>query len=281
MIPPVADRFVAGETAAEALEYARLLNDDGVGAILNLLGEHHTDPEAAAEDAAAYRQLVADVGHAGLDACVSVKPTQLGLGVDAGTFESNLADVVAAAREADVFVWLDMEDRTTTDATLDAFERFVADSPAMGVCLQANLRRTPTDIDRLTGAGIGGKIRLVKGAYDEPPEAAHRGRAAVDAAYEDCLERLCRSYAGTVAVGSHDPRLIDRAVALAGEHDVSLEFQMLMGVREAAQRELARDWPVYQYVPYGGRWLSYFSRRVAERRENLAFALRAVAGLSA
>jgi len=279
MIPPVADRFVAGETAAEALEHARRLRGDGVGAILNLLGEHYTDPEPAAEDAAAYRRLVADIGGTDLDARVSVKPTQLGLGIDRETFEENLASVVDTAREEGVFLWIDMEDSSTTDATLDAFERFVAEHPEMGVCLQANLRRTPEDIDRLAGAG--GAIRLVKGAYDEPSSVAHQGRATVDTAYEDCLARLFRNYEGTVAVGSHDPRMVNRALALHREHGTPVEMQMLMGVRERAQRDLARQWPVYQYVPYGGRWLSYFSRRVAERRENLSFALRAVAGLGA
>lgn len=107
---------------------------------------------------------------------------------------------------------------------------------------------------------------------------SRQGRAVVDDAYEDCLERLCRSYAGTVAVGSHDPRLIDRAIALAGEYASSLEFQMLMSVRgppSGSWRGTGRSSSTF----YGGRWLSYFSRRVAERRENLAFALRAVTGL--
>jgi len=279
MIPPVADRFVAGETAAEALEHARQLRGDGVGAILNLLGEHYTDPEPAAADAAAYRRLIADIGATDLGARVSVKPTQLGLGVDRDTFEEQLAGVVEAAREAGVFLWVDMEGSSTTDATLDAVERFVADHPEMGVCLQANLKRTPEDIDRL--ADTGAAVRLVKGAYDEPPAIAHQGRAAVDDAYEHCLERLFRRHDGTVAVGSHDPRLVNRALALHREHGTPVEVQMLMGVRERAQRDLARQWPVYQYVPYGGRWLSYFSRRVAERRENLGFALRAVTGLGA
>ncbi len=279
MIPPVADRFVAGETVAEALEHTRQLQRDGVGAILNLLGEHYTTPEPAAEDAAAYRRLVADIGRTDLGARVSVKPTQLGLGIDRETFEENLASIVETAREEGVFLWIDMEDSTTTDATLDAFERSVAEHPKMGVCLQANLRRTPADIDRL--AETGGSIRLVKGAYDEPLSTAYQGRAAVDAAYEDCLERLFRGHEGTVAVGSHDPRMINRALALHREHGTPVEIQMLMGVRDRAQRDLATQWPVYQYIPYGGRWLSYFSRRVAERRENLSFALRAVIGLGA
>ncbi|MFC6837100.1 proline dehydrogenase family protein [Halomarina ordinaria] len=275
MIPPIARRFVAGETPAEVLEHARQLRADGVKSIVNLLGEHYHDPEPAAEDAAAYRRLVADIAQADVDGCISVKPSQVGLGVDAETFEANLGDIVATARDEGVFVWVDMEDHTTTDATLDAFERLVSEYPRMGVCVQANLKRTRDDLERLVD--LPGKVRLVKGAYDEPADISLKGRQAVNEAYEEHLEYLFREDGGTVAVGSHDPRMIERAIDLHGAYGTDFEIQMLMGVREDAQVELARDYEVYQYVPYGDRWLSYFSRRVMERKENLVFALRAVA----
>ncbi|WP_254542965.1 proline dehydrogenase family protein [Halomarina pelagica] len=277
MIPPIARRFVAGETPAEVLEHARRLRERNVRSIINLLGEHYRDPEPAAEDAATYRQLVADVAGADVGACISVKPSQIGLGVDAETFEENLGDVVAAAEREGVFVWIDMEDHTTTDDTIDAFERFVTEHPEMGLCVQANLKRTREDLERLVASP--GKIRLVKGAYDEPREIALKGRPAVNEAYREHLEYLFREYDGTVAVGSHDPAMIDRAIELHGEYGTDFEIQMLMGVREDAQVELAREYPVYQYVPYGDRWFSYFYRRVMERKENLVFALRAVAGV--
>ncbi|WP_247010358.1 proline dehydrogenase family protein [Halorientalis litorea] len=275
MLPPIASRFVAGESDAAALERARRLNDRGVGAILNLLGEHYDRPERAGADADTYERLVGDIGRTDLDACVSVKPSQLGLDAGADTFRRTLSRVVDRADEAGVFVWIDMEDHTTTDATLDAFEAETRrHGGTVGVCLQANLRRTRADLERL--AGLPGKVRLVKGAYDEPAEIAYTDHQRVNEAYRDHLGYLFRAFDGGVAVGSHDPAMIEHARGLHDEYGTDFEIQMLMGVREDAQFELAREFDVYQYAPYGSRWLSYFYRRVAERKENLAFAVRAI-----
>jgi proline dehydrogenase len=278
MLPPVADRFVAGESAATALDHAREANADGLHVIVNLLGEHYDHRAAADADAAAYVDLLRDLDGSGLDACISVKPTQLGLAVSADVFRENYRRVVEAADEHDRFVWCDMEDRETTDATLDAFADLAASFPGRcGVCVQANLRRTPDDVDRL--AGLPGKIRLVKGAYDEPPDVAHTDRAAVDEAYRDLLDTLFRTHDGGIGVATHDPALIEHAVDLGERHDAPFEFQMLMGVREAAQRDLAaQGYEVWQYAPYGSSWLSYFYRRLRERRQNVAFAARALLG---
>lgn len=275
MIPPVASQFVAGTTEAEALEHARQLREQGIHTICNVLGEHYYEPAAASGDVERYRRLCRDVAGTDLGACISVKPTQIGLGIDEATFRENLGAIVETARDGGVFVWIDMEDRTTTDATLDAFERFVTEYPEMGVCIQANLRRTEEDLQRL--AGLPGTVRLVKGAYDEPKRVAYTDRTAVDEQYRTHLKYLfSETSAGAVAVGSHDPRMIQRAIELHDAYGTEFEIQMLMGVREDAQAELAEEYNVYQYVPYGDKWLSYFSRRVMERRENLTFALRAI-----
>jgi len=277
MLPPIARRFVAGETRDGALDRARELNDRGIGAILNLLGEHYLDPAPAAADVAAYRDLLADVDDAGLRACLSVKPSQLGLRVDEPTFHDNAAAVVDAAAERDGFVWFDMEDHETTDRTLDAFVAMADRQPGhVGVCLQANLRRTPADLDRL--AGRPGKLRLVKGAYDEPADFAFSSHEEVNTAYRRLLDQAFRQHDGGIAVGTHDPAMIDHALALAADHDVPYEFQLLMGVREAAQDRLAADHDVWQYVPFGRRWRAYFWRRITERKENVLFALRAIVG---
>ncbi|QLD88994.1 proline dehydrogenase family protein [Natronomonas salina] len=277
MIPPIARQFVAGESAATAMERARRLDDDGVGAILNLLGEHYGERAPADDDARTYCELLETVAATDLDACVSVKPSQLGLDVGESVFRENLERVVDAAADCGGFVWVDMEDHTTTDATLDAFETQVRRHPGMGVCLQANLRRTREDLARL--ADLPGKVRLVKGAYDEPSEVAYTDKADVNEAYREDLELAFRTFDGGVAVGSHDPAMISLARDLHAEYGTDYEVQMLMGVREDAQRDLAADdVDVYQYIPYGDRWLSYFYRRVAERKENALFALRAVLG---
>jgi proline dehydrogenase len=279
VIPPIANRFVAGEEPAVALEHARRVNADGIGVILNALGEHHERRADAEADAARYRRLLADVEGSGLRACVSVKPTQLGLEVDRAGFEERYRALVAAGADRGIRVWCDMEDATTTDATIDAFERAAREHPGTaGLCLQANLRRTPADVDRL--AGVPGRIRLVKGAYDEGPAVAHTEPEAVDEAYLAALERLVERHDGGVAVGSHDPRMIERGRALATETGADVEFQLLMGVREPAQRELAAaGHEVWQYAPFGRAWLDYFVRRVRERRRNAVFAARAVVGL--
>ncbi len=277
MIPPIATRFIAGETTAEAFEHAEQCNDRGIGAVLNLLGEHYTDPTDADDDARAYATLLEDLAGTALEACVTVKPTQIGLDVSEARFRDNLRGIVDVADDHDRFVWLDMEDHTTTDATLDAFEEFVtARGGGMGVCLQANLKRTRDDLERF--ADVPGKVRLVKGAYDEPPAIAYRSRERVNEVYEEYLEYMFENYDGGIAVGSHDPVMIDRARELHDARGTPFEIQMLMGVREDAQEDLAREYDVHQYTPYGGRWLSYFYRRMMERKENAGFALRAVLG---
>jgi proline dehydrogenase len=287
MIPPVASRFLAGETAAQAIDRVRELDERGVGTILNLLGEHYRERGPADEDTEAYLALIEDLAALDAPACISVKPSQAGLDVGADgdrptergrvVFRENVGRIVAAARERDVFVWLDMEDHFTTDATLDVYEELArTHGGGVGVCVQANLKRTAEDVHRL--ADVPGKVRLVKGAYDEPAEIAYREKARVNEAYRDLIRTAFEEYDEGVAVGSHDPEMVDLALELAEEHDTDFEIQMLMGVREDAQFELAEEQAVWQYVPYGTRWKSYFYRRVLERKENLLFALRAVLG---
>jgi proline dehydrogenase len=274
MLPPLADRFVAGESIDGAVERVRTLDDAGLAAIVNHLGEHYDDPADTRADTEEYLRLLDRLPATDPPATVSVKPSQLGLGIGEGLFRENLDRIVEAAAEADTFVWLDMEAHETTDATIRAYEALADRHGDVGVCLQANLRRTPGDVARL--ADTAGKIRLVKGAYDEPADIAHRDGEAVDEAYRDCLRRLFADGTVGVAVATHDEALIELALDLGREYDRDYEFQMLMGVREKRQRELAATETVYQYVPYGSAWLSYFYRRVRERRENLRFALRAV-----
>ncbi|ELZ75478.1 proline dehydrogenase family protein [Haloferax larsenii] len=279
MIPPIASKFVAGESPAEALDHARQMNDEGVAVILNLLGEHYHERGPADEDADAYVQLVEDIAETDLDACVSVKPSQIGLDMGDDVFAENYRRIAEAADEHDVFLWCDMEDHETTDATLDSFEELAREfEGGMGLCVQANLKRTPDDLERLSD--VPGKIRLVKGAYDEPASVAHKKKAKVDEVYKELLAYLFREYTGSIAVGSHDPEMISYARELGQEYDTDYEIQMLMGVREDAQRDLASEGvEVWQYAPYGGKWFQYFYRRVRERKENALFAIRAVLGI--
>ncbi|WP_255168370.1 proline dehydrogenase family protein [Natrononativus amylolyticus] len=296
MIPPIASRFVAGETPAEALDHVRTLNERNVRAIVNLLGEHYDDRVPAEADAAEYRALVEDIAGSNLEACISVKPSQIGLDLGEDVFREILDEIVETAAENGVFVWIDMEDHTTTDATLDAYEDLAHEhyggegsdgtrssseqwsDGGVGVCIQANLKRTREDVERL--ADVPGKIRFVKGAYDEPAELAYKDKAEVNREYKELLAYAFENFdeAAGIGIGSHDPEMIDYAISLHEEHGREFEIQMLMGVREDAQHELAEEYEMWQYVPYGGRWKSYFYRRVMERKENLWFALRAITG---
>ncbi len=274
MLPPLASRFVAGESAAVALEHARHLDEDGIGTILNLLGEHYQERAPADADTAAYCQLLDDIATTELPVVVSVKPTQLGLAVGEPLFGENLTRIVEHATETDAFVWVDMEDHTTTDATLDAVEALADDYGNVGVCIQANLHRTRDDLARLST--LPGKIRLVKGAYDPPSPVALQGSDAIDAAYRDHLEYMFEHVEAGIAVGTHDPAMLASAATLSNQYGRDYEIQMLMGVREQAQRDLARQTDLWQYVPYGSRWLSYFYRRVSENLDNATFAMRAL-----
>ena len=274
MIPPIANNFVAGETAEEAIDHVEMLNARGVKGIVNLLGEHYEERANADADADEYIDLAAGLVERDLEGCISVKPSQIGLEISDEAFEENLARIVGAA---DCFVWIDMEDHDTVDVTLDAFERHAHETDGnVGVCVQANLRRTSETLERL--ADVPGKVRLVKGAYDPPAEIAYKKKAKVDEMYREYLTYMFEEFDGGIGVGSHDPEMVQLAKDLHAEHGTPFEIQMLTGVREDAQFELAEECEVYQYIPYGSKWFSYFYRRIRERKSNALFALRAVVG---
>lgn len=278
MIPPVANRFVAGESPEDVLTYTQQLNQDNINAIVNLLGEHYHERPPADEDMQTYLKLVQQIDAWGVNACISVKPSQIGIDVSSNAFTENLRRIHDTAADSDIFLWVDMEDHTTTDTTLDAVESLASGQGAgIGVCLQANLKRTRDDLERLAGLPV--DVRLVKGAYDEPPRVAYQDKSAVNRNYKECLRYAFREFSGSVAVGSHDPDMISLAAGLHEEFGTDFQYQMLMGVREDAQRELAESHETWQYVPYGSKWASYFYRRVMERKENLLFAARAVLGV--
>ena len=280
MIPPVANRFVAGETPAEVLEYVRQLNAEGISAMINRLGSHYdnqplTDGESRAQaDLEEYQRLAHDISNAGLEAALSVKPTQLGLSDSEERFHRLFGELAETAAETDVFCWLDMEEHSTREPTLEAF---VAASEkhggGVGVCLQTDLTRTPEDVDRL--ADVPGKVRFVKGgSYGEPPSVAYTDQKRRDRAYREVLEQGFRQFGDGIAVATHDPAMIDYAKELHQEYGTDFEFQMLMGVRPEAQRTLATTYPFWQYVPYGTRWKRWFINRA---KNNVPLATRAVA----
>lgn len=275
----VVDRFVAGESPADAVAATRRLTGSGLSVTIDHLGEEVRDPGAAVAATKAYVTLLDALRPLGLGsrAEVSVKLSAVGQALDPGMALENARQICAAARECGSTVTLDMEDHTTVDATLGVLRTLREDFPETGVAVQAYLFRSEADCRDLAGS----RVRLVKGAYAEPASVAHQSKAEVDRAYVRCL-RVLMAGTGYPMVATHDDRLIAIAESLAvsaGRGPDDYEFQMLYGIRTDRQAALAAAGSRMRvYVPYGDDWYGYFMRRLAERPANVAFFLRALRG---
>ncbi|GAB2985971.1 proline dehydrogenase family protein [Amycolatopsis acidiphila] len=281
LMRPIVDRFVAGSAVDDAVRVAHELAADRLISF-DHLGEDTLDRAQAEQTVEAYRTVLARLDAEGLGgkAEVSVKLSGLGqaLAVDGEKIAlENTRRICEAAAAAGTTVTVDMEDHTTTDSTLSIVRALRADFPATGTVLQAYLKRTEADCADF--AGPGSRIRLCKGAYDEPASVAYRDKSEVDASYVRCLKVLMAGQ-GYPMVATHDSRLIEIGERLAGQAGRSrdgYEFQMLYGVRPQVQAQLAaRGLRMRVYVPYGTEWYSYFMRRLGERPANMAFFLRAL-----
>jgi proline dehydrogenase len=276
---PLATRFVAGDTIADALGVVERLRADGLRATVAVLGEdveQRADAERAAD---AYARLIDALAERALPAHLSLKLSALGARLGDGSEVERYAAIVAQAARTlpDPFVRVDMEGSATVDATLAAVAQTFATHPNTGPVLQASLHRTPADVADAVARGM--RVRLCKGAYAEPATVALRDAGEIRAAYLACATVLLREGA-TPAFATHDPAIIEairRAADAAGRSRDTFEFQLLYGVRGDLQRSLVRSgYAVRVYVPYGTHWAKYFRRRVMERRENLLFAMRSV-----
>lgn len=269
----VALRFVAGEKLEDAIEVTRALNRDGADVSLDHLGEGITDPGRAKAAAGSYLAALAEITRYSLSANLSVKLTQLGLDVDPGACAVHAEEITAAAAAAGTSVTLDMEDHHYTDRTLTACISLARAHPfAAGLALQAYLRRTAEDLERLIVEPV--QIRLCKGAYKEPRAIAFRSRKEVDASYAALASRLIASPAYAM-IATHDEPLIDHAIGeiqRTKRAPGTYEFQMLYGVRRPLQRRLIeRGHALRVYVPYGSQWYPYLMRRIAERPASMRF----------
>jgi len=267
-----ARQWVAGETMEDAIRVAKDANARGIDALVNHLGEHYRDKAPVEATKQEYLRILAVMSSDGIRGTVSLKPTQFGVLIDKSYALSQMLPVLDAAKAAGRVLWLDMENAHTTDDTIWIGERLLERYERVGICVQANLKRTADDIDRLIRERA--RIRLVKGAYKETPDIAYRTRPEIDRAYLMHLETLF-SQARDFAVGSHDGRMIRRALELAREHPTPFEFAMLQGVRDPLKREMVEQGHrVSEYIPYGPNWLPYFSRRLRERPRNIVTMVR-------
>ena len=278
----IVNRYVPGEHTDDAVRATHDLIDDGLHVTLDFLGEDTLDEAQAEYTVAAYLDLLEGLSHAGLarNAEVSVKLSAIGQALPQQGHKialENARTICRAARNAGTTVTLDMEDHTTTDATLATLRELRKDFPETGAVVQAYLHRTEADCRAL--AYEGSRVRLCKGAYDEPESVAFQGRTDVDRSYVRCLKVLLAGQ-GYPMIATHDPRIVTIASSLAsryGRAAGSYEFQMLYGIRPDEQRRLAgAGETVRVYIPYGTEWYGYLMRRLAERPQNLTFFLRSL-----
>ncbi|MGI9667422.1 MAG: proline dehydrogenase family protein [Acidimicrobiia bacterium] len=273
----VAERFVAGDTVESAIAAAVDLNEKGMSVSLDHLGEHVSAIGEAERATQSYLDCITAITDAGVDANISVKLTQLGMGLDDDEAAANLDKLASAAAGAETTVTVDMEESAFTETTIRIYEDAQKKHGNLGVAVQAYLFRSPEDINRI--ASFGGHIRLCKGAYAEPESLAYQSTADVDDAF-DVLATTLMAVEGTrPAIASHDDGRLAHAISAAEERDGPWEIQMLYGVRRDLQAQLVAEGNnVRVYVPYGEAWYPYLTRRLAERPANLTFFARALVG---
>jgi proline dehydrogenase len=275
-----ARRFIAGETVEEAIDAARQIEANGLHVTLDYLGESVASIASADTATRAYIRVLEQIAAAAVERNISLKLTQLGLTVDRATCVDNLRRILDAAGGKDFFVRVDMENSPYTAVTLDVFETMWQQGYRnAGIVLQSCLPRSEADAARMNT--LGARVRLVKGAYKEPRDAAYQSKADVDRAFVRIMSILLSE--GTYpAIATHDPAMLEATRGFAAERGIDstkYEFQMLYGIRRDLQATLRRGgFRVRVYVPFGREWFPYFMRRLGERPANIGFVVRGVLG---
>jgi proline dehydrogenase len=275
-------RFMPGEEVTDALAAAQTLSQSSLGTVLTQLGENLTTLDEADRVREHYLGVFDQLKGRGSSIHVSVKPTQLGLDLSRDACDAHLEVLATKAEATGSFLWLDMEDSSYVDRTLDLFRRLRKNHPKVGVCLQSYLHRTRADLESLMP--LAPAIRLVKGAYAEPPKVAFASKKDTDRAYFELGSRLLAAAAGGAAYpvfGSHDMALVGRVVDRArelGARDGAYEIHMLYGIRSGEQQALAKEGRVVRtLISYGRSWFPWYMRRLAERPANVWFVLKSLA----
>jgi proline dehydrogenase len=274
-------RFMPGETMDAALDAAAPLQAAGIGTMYTKLGENLTSLDEAQAVADHYIAVLDAIRERGIDGEVSVKPTQLGLDHDEATTLAHLVRIAEHAAETDSYLWIDMEGSAYVEPTIRLYEQLRAVQPRTGICLQAYLKRTASDIERLLP--LAPAIRLVKGAYDEPAAIAYRDRRKVDANYAALAVGFLlggRDRPIRLGLGTHDVELIEQIASTVGASGIGkdrFEIEMLYGIRSGEQLRLAKaGYRVVTLIAYGEHWYPWYMRRLAERPANVTFAIRSL-----
>jgi proline dehydrogenase len=272
LMRPLVRRFVAGETLNEAMETVQRLNSAGMLVTLDYLGEAVTNADEAGAAAVQYVAILHALERGHAQANASLKLTQMGLDIDRALCVRNVERVIAQAEQFGNFIRIDMEGSAYTQATLDVFKELFSRHKNVGIVLQSYLYRSEADVREVIA--LGARVRLCKGAYNEPAAVAFPKKADTDANYVKLMQLLL-SEGNYPAIATHDERMIEATREFATRHGITpdrFEFQMLHGIRRDLQEKLVRDgYRMRVYVPYGSEWYSYLVRRLAERPANLLF----------
>jgi proline dehydrogenase len=263
----VAKQWIAGDTINDALSAAQTSYKNGMSVIINKLGEYHTSKNLIENTISEYKAVMASFRKWKVSGAISVKPTQIGLMKSKKECLANLEILIRAASQSQTFVWIDMESSDHTDETIQIYENLLARYERVGIAIQANLMRSEGDLADLLS--IGGKIRLVKGAYRENQNVALKSKDKIDQNYQRLMRILFES-GNEFGIATHDGTMINSAIILAKKHDKKFEFQMLRGIRDELKPVLIRKgFSLSEYIPYGTNWLPYSIRRLKERKRNI------------
>jgi proline dehydrogenase len=274
---PFARKFFAGEALDDAVARVRTVNAQGLSSTLDFLGEDVMDKGEVENAFREYSRALEAIAVNRLDASLALKLTHIGLDIGRGIAERNALALMELAHGLGVFLWIDMEGSHHTDDTIGIYRRLLKSRPGeVGVALQASLRRTWADLQGLVLDGA--KVRLVKGAYNEPHEKALLGMPEIRAQFMGMMSYLLKN-AGDFAIGTHDRGLIQAGLAMSIGRHGHFEFQMLMGMRDDLKRSLAKKGVrVVEYVPYGPDWYGYGVRRLKEKRRNALYFAQGLIG---
>ncbi len=263
----VAKQWIAGDTVDDALSSAKDAYKNGRHAIINKLGEYTTSKKQIGKTLQEYQKIVNSFKKWKIRGAISVKPTQIGLSISQRECFRNLEKIISSARQAHVFVWLDMESSEHTDEIIELYQSFFSKYERLGLALQANLKRTENDLADLIQ--IGAKIRLVKGAYSESSKIAYKSKDKVDKNYLKLMRKLFKD-GNEFGIATHDSKIIQKAINLSKTNHKKFEFQMLKGIRDEIKYDLSKKkFVISDYIPYGTNWLPYSFRRLRERKRNI------------
>ena len=270
----IAKHWIAGETCEDAFARAQRSNAHSVHGVINLLGEETASREETAAATTKILEVLETLSTRRIESCISVKPTQLGLSIDASVFRDNLSLILDKAKSLGTFVWVDMEGSQFTAEIVDSYFEFRKRFDNIGLAIQAYLKRSEGDVGRILDSG--GAIRLCKGAYNENPQIVYKRKIRINENFSKLMRVMFERGRG-FAIATHDEKLIEEATRLSNVHHADFEFEMLMGIRDKKKLELVqRGYRVSEYIPFGKSWWAYSVRRIREHKSNILLLARSL-----